>query len=59
VTTPPAELTGRALLDEDLLRERGVTDFTRYRCDPDHEPPRILPRDLPDRGLVPGDGASG
>ena len=41
VTTPPAELTGRALLDEDFLRERGVTDFTQYRCDPEHEPPRI------------------
>jgi citronellol/citronellal dehydrogenase len=55
VITPPAELTGRALLDEDFLRERGWTDFTRYRCDPDVEPPRILPQDLPHRGFVPGD----
>lgn len=29
----------RAWLDEDVLRElAGVTDFTRYRCDPAHEP---------------------
>ncbi len=47
VTTPPgAGLTGRALVDEDFLRERGWTDFARYRCDPDHEPPRIAVRDL-------------
>lgn len=29
----------RAWLDEDVLREEGVTDFARYRCDPEHEPP--------------------
>jgi citronellol/citronellal dehydrogenase len=46
VTTAPAELTGRALIDEDFLRERGWTDFTRYRCDPDHEPPRLSVDDL-------------
>lgn len=54
VTTPPAELTGQALLDEDFLRDRGWTDFAQYRSDPDHEPPRMLPRDIPRRGLVPG-----
>lgn len=52
VTSPASSLTGRALLDEDFLRERGVTDFTPYRCDPDHEPPRLLARDLPSRGVV-------
>jgi len=46
VTTPPAALTGRALIDEDFLRERGWTDFTPYRCDPDHEPPRLSVREL-------------
>ena len=25
-------------LDEELLRAEGVTDFTRYRCSPEHEP---------------------
>jgi len=37
----PRTFTGRALIDEDFLREEGVTDFARYRCDPEHEPPRI------------------
>ncbi len=52
--SPPAELTGRALLDEDFLRERGVTDFAKYRCDPEHEPPRVMPSQIPKVGLVPG-----
>ena len=54
LTTPPPALTGRALLDEDFLRERGWTDFARYRCDPDHEPPRVMPSAIPKVGLVPG-----
>ncbi len=54
VTTPPAELTGRAILDEDLLKERGWTDFAQYRCDPDHEPPRITHAEVPKVGLAPG-----
>ncbi|BFM15191.1 NAD(P)-dependent oxidoreductase [Maricurvus nonylphenolicus] len=29
------ELTGQLLLDEDILRERGVTDFVSYQNDPD------------------------
>ncbi len=38
---PPASFTGHALIDEDFLREEGVTEFSRYRCDPAHEPPRV------------------
>jgi len=38
---PPDEFTGQALIDEDFLRAEGVTDFARYRCDPDKEPPRV------------------
>jgi len=38
---PPDALTGQALIDEDFLRGEGVTDFARYRCDPDKEPPRV------------------
>ena len=38
---PPDTLTGQALIDEDFLRAEGVTDFSRYRCDPEREPPRI------------------
>jgi citronellol/citronellal dehydrogenase len=37
----PKTFTGQALVDEDLLRAEGVTDFTRYRCDPSSEPPRV------------------
>ena len=35
VCAPPAELTGRALYDEEVLRERlGLTDFSRYSVVP-------------------------
>jgi citronellol/citronellal dehydrogenase len=54
VKTPPGELTGQALLDEDFLRSKGVTDFVHYRCDPNQEPPRVMARELPPVGLVPG-----
>jgi citronellol/citronellal dehydrogenase len=37
----PRSITGQALIDEDFLRAEGVTDFARYRCDPDNEPPRV------------------
>jgi len=47
VTTPPAELSGEAILDEELLRSRGWDDFTRYRCDPEHEPPRLVAEGVP------------
>jgi citronellol/citronellal dehydrogenase len=46
VKKAPGTLTGQALLDEDFLRQEGVTDFTKYRCDPAHEPPRLGPRGL-------------
>jgi citronellol/citronellal dehydrogenase len=36
LTTADGTLNGRSLLDEDLLRERGVTDFSRYAADPAH-----------------------
>merc|ERR1712054_752712 len=37
----PKTFTGNALIDEDYLRDKGVTDFSKYRCDPDIEPPRL------------------
>ena len=40
--TPARELTGRCLLDEDFLRERGVTDLAPYACDPANQEP-LLP----------------
>lgn len=36
--TNPKEMTGRMLLDETLLRERGVTDFAQYNNTPGSEP---------------------
>ncbi|MFZ9889192.1 MAG: SDR family oxidoreductase, partial [Myxococcota bacterium] len=38
VTTPGLSLTGRCLLDEEILRERGVTDFSAYDSTPGVEP---------------------
>jgi citronellol/citronellal dehydrogenase len=37
----PSERSGQAWIDEDLLRAEGVTDFVRYRCDPNVEPPKM------------------
>jgi citronellol/citronellal dehydrogenase len=41
VQKEPAEVTGRALLDEDFLRAEGVTDFSGYACVPGTDPPRL------------------
>src|SRR5262245_30147908 len=41
VQKEPSELTGRALLDEDFLREEGVSDFSGYACVPGTNPPRL------------------
>ena len=42
LATPPGELSGECLLDEDFLRTRGVTDFERYACEPENAG-RLLP----------------
>lgn len=34
LTTKNAEITGRCMLDEDILRERGITGFEQYAVDP-------------------------
>lgn len=52
VKKQPGAQSGNAYIDEDFLREEGVTDFVKYRCDPEHEPPRMMPNDFPDIGLV-------
>jgi citronellol/citronellal dehydrogenase len=41
VQKEPGAVTGRALLDEDFLREEGVTDFSAYSCVPGANPPRL------------------
>jgi citronellol/citronellal dehydrogenase len=38
LVTPSRELTGQFLVDEVLLRERGVTDFSAYAIDPGRAP---------------------
>lgn len=38
VTTANLGVTGRAMLDEEILRERGVTDFAKYNTTPGEEP---------------------
>lgn len=49
-----SDYTGNAVIDEDYLRERqNVTDFTKYRCDPRVEPPRITKGwNIGDVGLI-------
>jgi citronellol/citronellal dehydrogenase len=54
VTKPPGELTGQALLDEDVLRAEGVTDFSIYQCVPGHEPPRMMAEEWDDVSRSPG-----
>ena len=41
VSKEPAERTGQALLDEEVLRADGVTDFKPYAIDPDVEPIKL------------------
>ena len=40
--TPPGELSGRCLLDEDFLRTRGVTDFAAYACESGQPDSRLM-----------------
>lgn len=47
VTTPALALTGQALIDEALLRQRGVTDFSKYASVPGVEPMSDLYVDAP------------
>ena len=41
VRTNPAQRTGQALLDEEVLRAAGTTDFDHYACVPGTTPKRI------------------
>lgn len=38
ILTSGADFTGNMIIDEDLLRARGYTDFKKYQNDPDSEP---------------------
>ncbi|GIV08537.1 MAG: short chain dehydrogenase [Fimbriimonadales bacterium] len=42
VRREPHTCTGNAWIDEDLLREAGINDFSSYNCTPDGEPMEIV-----------------
>jgi hypothetical protein len=44
---PPADVNGELLLDEDFLRQAGVTDFSKYSVVKGATPRRIMPAELP------------
>lgn len=41
VTSDPLKRSGKALIDEEVLREAGVTDFDPYSCVPGTKPPSL------------------
>lgn len=41
VQEDPKTFTGQALIDDEYLATRGITDMKPYRCDPECEPPRL------------------
>mmetsp|Transcript_11937 Transcript_11937/g.33621 ORF Transcript_11937/g.33621 Transcript_11937/m.33621 type:complete len:303 (-) Transcript_11937:257-1165(-) len=45
----PKQVTnGQLLIDEDFLRDHcGIRDFSKYRCNPEVEPPRMMPVTFP------------
>ncbi|KAH7111161.1 short chain dehydrogenase [Dactylonectria estremocensis] len=45
--TPVEEISGCLELDEDFLRKRGVTDFSKYSVVPGTSPRRMLPAVIP------------
>lgn len=53
--TPAREISGRLELDEDFLRTRGVTDFSKYTLVPGATPRRIMPAQLPDLSVAEED----
>lgn len=48
VNAPTKDVNGRCVLDEDFLREQGVTDFEKYSLVPGTSPRRIMPASFPD-----------
>ncbi|KAK4555066.1 hypothetical protein LTR86_007832 [Recurvomyces mirabilis] len=48
VKAAPEDVNGRCVLDEDFLRETGVSDFSKYALVPGSEPRRIMPAEFPD-----------
>ncbi len=54
LTTPARDLTGRFLIDDTLLAERGVSDFEHYRVDPSQKLAQdfFVPDDCPPPAAV-------
>ncbi len=48
LNAPTKDVSGRCLLDEDFLREKGETDFSKYNLVEGSSPRRIMPAELPD-----------
>jgi hypothetical protein len=48
VRAPTSVVNGQLELDEDFLRKRGVSDFSKYNLVPGRTPRRIMPGQLPD-----------
>lgn len=46
--SPAEEVNGLLDLDEDFLRKKGVTDFSKYNVVPGAAPRRIMPAEFPD-----------
>ncbi|KAI1915468.1 hypothetical protein LOZ12_000491 [Ophidiomyces ophidiicola] len=46
--SPAEEVNGCLELDEDFLRKKGITDFSKYSVVPGANPRRIMPAQLPD-----------
>ena len=44
---PAPEVNGLLDLDEDFLRKKGVTDFSKYSIIPGSSPRRMLPAEFP------------
>ena len=41
INEDPKIFTGNQLIDEEYLKTKGVTDFSKYRCLSNHEPPDL------------------
>jgi hypothetical protein len=47
INSPASEVNGLIDLDEDFLRKKGVTDFSKYNVVPGSTPRRIMPAEFP------------
>ena len=56
VAGDPARPSGQALIDEDVLRAAGVTDFSPYLCVPDGQPVYIVGERAVDLAFARGAG---